>query len=55
MIFGIVVPAGILWHLTEGGFDVTRHATRSWAMFFEMIRSREDGNPPDNVNNHSPN
>jgi AcrR family transcriptional regulator len=35
MVFGIVIPAGILWHLTEGGFDVTRHATRAW----EMVRS----------------
>ena len=35
MVFGIVLPAGILWHLTEGGFDVTRHAARAW----EMIRS----------------
>jgi hypothetical protein len=29
----MVVPAGILWHLTEGGFDVTRHAARVWPMF----------------------
>jgi len=35
MVFGIVIPAGILWHLTEGGFDVTRHAARAW----EMLRS----------------
>ena len=35
MVFGIVLPAGILWHLTEGGFDVTRHAARAW----EMLRS----------------
>jgi AcrR family transcriptional regulator len=38
MIFGIVIPAGILWHLSEGGFDVTRHATRAWALFLDMIR-----------------
>jgi AcrR family transcriptional regulator len=30
MLFGIIVPAGILWHLTEGRFDVTRHAQRAW-------------------------
>ncbi|MGW8255891.1 MAG: TetR/AcrR family transcriptional regulator [Thermoguttaceae bacterium] len=30
MIFGIVLPAGILWHLTEGRFDVTQHANRAW-------------------------
>jgi AcrR family transcriptional regulator len=33
MLFGIVVPAGILWHLTDGGFDVTRHAQRAWELF----------------------
>ena len=35
MVFGIVVPAGILWHLTEGGFDVTRHAAQAW----EILRA----------------
>jgi AcrR family transcriptional regulator len=37
MLLGIIVPAGILWHLTDGGFDVTRHAERCWQMFHEMI------------------
>jgi hypothetical protein len=37
MLFGISVPAGILWHLTEGGFDVTRHAQRSWLLFSQAI------------------
>jgi len=37
MIFGIVVPAGILWHLTEGGFDVTHHATRAWEMLSTIM------------------
>lgn len=41
MVFGIVVPAGILWHLTEGGFDVTRHATRMWEMFRTAIVSSQ--------------
>ena len=26
MFLGTIVPAGMLWHLTDGGFDVTRHA-----------------------------
>ena len=30
LFLGIVVPAGVLWHVTEGGFDVTRHAERAW-------------------------
>jgi hypothetical protein len=32
MLFGIIVPAGILWHITEGGFDVTQHARRAWQL-----------------------
>jgi AcrR family transcriptional regulator len=37
MLFGIIVPAGILWHLTEGGFDVTRHAQRAWKLFSAAV------------------
>jgi AcrR family transcriptional regulator len=37
MLLGIVIPAGILWHLTEGGFDVTRHAERAWQMFLAAV------------------
>jgi AcrR family transcriptional regulator len=37
MFFGIVVPGGILWHLTEGGFDVTRHAQQAWQLFCAAI------------------
>lgn len=37
MLFGIIVPAGILWHLTDGGFDVTQHAQRAWKIFSVAI------------------
>ena len=37
MIFGIIVPAGILWHLTDGGFDVTRHSQRAWQLLSSAI------------------
>lgn len=37
MFLGMVVPAGILWHLTDGGFDVTQHAGRAWGMFHAAI------------------
>jgi len=37
MLFGIIVPAGILWHLTEGGFDVTHHAQRAWQLLSSAI------------------
>jgi AcrR family transcriptional regulator len=39
MLFGIIVPAGIIWHLTEGGFDVTRHAQRAWQLFLAAATS----------------
>jgi AcrR family transcriptional regulator len=42
MFLGIIVPAGILWHLTEGGFDVTRHAERCWQLFQGMIAAKAD-------------
>jgi AcrR family transcriptional regulator len=44
MLFGIVVPAGIFWHLTDGGFDVTRHAQRAWRLFVAAVKST--ANPP---------
>jgi len=41
MLMGIVVPAGILWHLTDGGFDVTKHAERAWQIFHRAIVAEE--------------
>ena len=40
LFMGMIVPAGIVWHLTDGGFDVTRHAERTWELFRRAI-SRE--------------
>jgi len=37
MFFGVIVPAGILWHLTDGRFDVTQHALRAWDLFRSAI------------------
>jgi len=37
MLVGIVVPAGILWHLTDGGLDVTKHAERAWRILSEAV------------------
>lgn len=37
MFLGMVMPAGILWHLTDGGFDVIRHAERAWEMYRKAI------------------
>lgn len=42
MLIGVVVPAGILWHLTEGGFDVTKHGQRAWRIFSQAIVPPQD-------------
>ncbi len=39
LFLGIFQPAGILWHLTDGKFDVTRHATRAWKVFVRAIQA----------------
>jgi TetR/AcrR family transcriptional regulator, fatty acid metabolism regulator protein len=41
MFLGMIVPAAIVWHVTEGGFDVTRHAERAWQMFRTAIATGE--------------
>jgi AcrR family transcriptional regulator len=41
MIFmGLILPAGILWHVTDGRFDVTRHAERAWQIFSRAMSPR---------------
>jgi len=37
MFLGLVQPGAVLWFLSDGGFDVTRHATRGWELFHEVI------------------
>jgi TetR/AcrR family transcriptional regulator, fatty acid metabolism regulator protein len=38
MFWGMLPAAVILWHVSDGEFDVTRHAERSWELFSEGIR-----------------
>lgn len=33
MFLGLILPAAVLWQLSEGGFDVTRQARRAWRIF----------------------
>lgn len=40
MFWGMLPPVVILWHVSEGRFDVTRHAARAWQLFSEVIRAR---------------
>ena len=42
MFLGMIVPAGILWHLTDGGFNVTQHARKAWQMFEQAVVAKAD-------------
>lgn len=41
MFVGLVQPAAILWHMSDGGFDVTRHVEQAWRVFSEAITVKE--------------
>jgi len=40
MFLGLVQPAALLWQLSDGGIDVTKHAERAWQIFSDAIRAR---------------
>jgi AcrR family transcriptional regulator len=40
MFLGLIQPAAILSHMSEGQFDVTSHTERAWEIFVEAIRAR---------------
>ena len=40
MFFGIVQPAALLWHMSEGEFDVEGHVAAHWPLFLETITGR---------------
>lgn len=42
MFLGLIQPAVILWLMSNGGFDVVRHAEQAWRLFCGMLQS--DGN-----------
>ncbi|MBN2560027.1 MAG: TetR/AcrR family transcriptional regulator [Phycisphaerae bacterium] len=39
MFLGLVQPAAILWHVSDGVFDVTKQAERGWKVFREAIQA----------------
>ena len=39
LFLGMVVPAAVLWHLSDGGFNVTQHAARAWQMYRVSLTS----------------
>lgn len=44
IFFGMIAPAGMLWQLTEGRFDVTKTAERSWSLFRGMLAADTEVN-----------
>lgn len=40
MFWGMLPAMVILWHVSDGEFDVTRQAERSWELFREGIRAK---------------
>lgn len=37
MFLGMILPAAILWNISEGGFDVIAHAKSAWPAFVRCI------------------
>jgi AcrR family transcriptional regulator len=40
MFLGIFQPAGVLWYLSDGGFDIAGHTKKAWKVFQESIRPK---------------
>lgn len=45
VFWGMLPPAVILWHVSDGRFDVTRHAEKVWRIFTEAIRVADKAAP----------
>ncbi|MGM0490882.1 MAG: TetR/AcrR family transcriptional regulator C-terminal domain-containing protein, partial [Planctomycetota bacterium] len=41
LLLGIVQPGAVLWHLSDGHFDVTKHAERAWRLLGTALAPRE--------------
>lgn len=39
MFLGIIQPAAILWHMSNGLFDITKHTERAWEIFIKVIEA----------------
>lgn len=46
LVLGIVIPAGIRWHISDGGFDVTRHVERAWQILRQTLAVDGSGRRP---------
>ena len=45
MFLGLVQPSAILWHVSDGGFDVTRQTEKAWTLFREAIENGDCKTP----------
>jgi len=39
MFLGMIQPGAILWHLSDGEFDVTRQAEKAWEVFRNVLET----------------
>jgi len=39
LFLGLIQPAGVLWTLSDGRFDVTRQAREAWSVYAQAIRA----------------
>jgi AcrR family transcriptional regulator len=46
LFLGLIQPGAILWHMSDGAFDVTRHAERGWRLLSETLRTKGPPVPP---------
>ncbi len=40
MVLGIIQPAAILWHMSDGRVDIARHAREAWRILRDAIAAR---------------
>lgn len=40
VFLGLIQPAAILWHLSDGEFNVAKQMERAWPLFYEGIRMK---------------
>lgn len=38
MFLGLIQPSAILWHMSDGEFDITRQAQRAWPIFLKALK-----------------
>lgn len=38
MFLGLIQPSAILWHMSDGEFDITRQAQRAWPLFLKALK-----------------